>query len=119
MFKYSSFFIIFGFCSLVVKSNYELTIKDFEVMFPNDTTNMNKIKMKRINRTHPHFLFGEVETFRDFGNEIEVEGKLFKMQGYEYREMPYKFKRKLCDQFSDQVFAYEFMKSTDIPKDKV
>jgi hypothetical protein len=102
--------------------NYELTLKDFEAMIPNDKINLNldKVKMKRVNRTHPHSLFGEMELFKSFGNEVTIIAEFFKMQGYEYRPTPYKLKSKLCDYIkSEHIFYPEFLEDTDLPPQDV
>lgn len=49
--------IVFS-CVFIANSQYEIAIKDFINIVPNDYkyVNMDKLKIKRINRTHPHFL---------------------------------------------------------------
>lgn len=53
---------------------------------------------------------GEFEFFVDVENDYEIEGVLFKMQGYEFRETPYKFRNKVCVYINwDKVFYPEFL----------
>jgi hypothetical protein len=87
-------------------------------MVPNDkqNVNMDKIKLKRVNRTHPHLMMGEIEIFVDVGNDVEIVAEFFKQQGYEYRPTAYKMKSQFCDFFqTEKVFSPQFLKDTDFP----
>jgi hypothetical protein len=89
-------------------SLYEVTIKDFEPMVKGDTKyiNIDKLKIKRVNRTHPHVIIGELEVFEDLGNDVEVFGQLHKQQGYEYRPTPFKVKYQYCDFIANEKVFY-------------
>jgi hypothetical protein len=100
-------------------SLYEITFKDYEPLVngENKYINVDKVKLKRFNRTHPHVFIGEVEVFIDLGNDIEVIEELHKQQGYEYRPTPYRIKDQLCDLIAfEKVFYPTVLPYTDFPK---
>lgn len=87
---------------------YEVNIKDFEPIIKGDLKHLNldKFKLKRFNRTHPHVIIGELEVFEDLENDVEVTGELYKQQGYEYRPTPYKVKYQVCDFIASETHFY-------------
>lgn len=100
-------------------SNYDITMKDLESFYPGDNKHVSfdKVKIKRFNRTAPHVIIGSMDLFEEWGEDIEILGELYKMQGYEYRPTPYKIKNKLCDIIRDEkVFYPTLLDVTDAPR---
>lgn len=115
----TNFIIVFAAIIVnIVKADYEITLKDFEPIIKGDTKhlNMDKFKLKRINRNESHAFFGEGELFEEWGNDVEVVGELWKQQGYEYRPTPYKMKAYVCDLIANEkVFYPTVLEKSDFP----
>ena len=86
--------------------------------YPNDTKffDLTKIRVKKINRTH-HVIDGEMEFFRSFGDEYDVEVTLYQKSGVEYKKLPYKIgPKKFCQFFREEKTVYpDLQKHTDLP----
>lgn len=102
----------------MVYGQYDITFKDFKPLYVGDTKNVNldKIKLKRFNRTSSHVFKGEIELFVELGPETELIAELYKQQGYEYRLTPYKIKMNVCDIIANEkVFYPKILEQTDFP----
>lgn len=91
------------------------------VLIPNDRVTMNadKLRIKRVNRTHPHLLIGEFELFTDLGDDYENICYSYKKAstGNSYKRMPYKFGPvKFCEFVNNEkIFYPEIQKVSDLP----
>lgn len=85
--------IVLNFYSfqLISTGFIEASLNGVEVLTKNakEHVNFDKLKVKRMNRTHHGFL-GELEVFEDFGNQYTITGLIYQQQGYEYRLTPFK-----------------------------
>jgi hypothetical protein len=107
---------------LIVKNSlgqYEISLQALEVLVPNEKTflNLDKIKVKRFGRNQPHVGDGEIELFRDVGDDFDVVSNLYKKQGQEYRLTPFNLKGKICEALKseDNPFTEQLWKYTDFP----
>lgn len=76
---------------LISSAFTEASLNGVDVLTKNakEHVNFDKLKVKRMNRTHHGFL-GELEVFEEFGNQYTITGLIYKQQGYEYRLTPFK-----------------------------
>lgn len=84
---------IFGVFALfeMFHSFMETTLRHYESDVPGQKEHINfdKLRVKKINRTHHAFL-GEMELFEEFGDKYIVSSIVWKMAGNEYKLMPFK-----------------------------
>lgn len=90
-----------------------------EVLIPNEQTtlNLDKIRIKKPNKTHSHVLMGEAIIQREFNNDIEILCLTYKKAGNDYKLLPYKIgPKKFCDFIEEEKMLYpEFQATTDLP----
>lgn len=90
-----------------------------EILVPGDraTLNLDKIVIKKVNRSHPHLLFGELEYFLELSDDYEFLCYSYKKTGNAYKRMAYKFgPAKACVFLnSEKIFYPEIHKITDFP----
>ncbi|CAO1364467.1 unnamed protein product [Diamesa tonsa] len=102
----------------LVSSSVEIHLTFGKPYYPNDTKffDLNKVRVKKINRTH-HVIDGEMEFFRSFGDEYDVEVTFYQKSGIEYKKMPYKIgPKKFCSFFREEKTVYpDLQKHTDLP----
>lgn len=100
-----------------VSGEYDIALKDFKVLIPNDKKflNADNLKVKRFGRNEPHVLDGYVIMYEDFDDDVEQTIELYKQQGYEYRLTPFKFKDKICTFYKNDPITGQIVKYTDVP----
>lgn len=82
--------VVFG--SFTVTSGFiEASLRHYESLVPGARKHVNfdNLRVKKINKTHHAFL-GDLEVFREFGDEYKITALMFKMAGNDYKMMPFK-----------------------------
>jgi hypothetical protein len=78
---------------------------------------VDKVKIKKINKTHPHVLLGEFTLFKDLSDDYELLCMTFKKAGNAYKLLPFKLgPKKFCEFLQSETLLYpEFQITTDLP----
>ncbi|KAL7020230.1 hypothetical protein ACKWTF_011424 [Chironomus riparius] len=73
------------------------------------------LKVRKVNKTRQ--IFGYIELYIDFGNNLMVEYKCLKKQGGEYRYLPFSVpKQPYCDYVKADTFFYpDLARDSDFP----
>lgn len=87
----------------------------------NDTTfaDFTHMRVKHYNHTQ-RVLAGNMTFFVDVGHEYEVDAKLFKNNGNQYQQTPFKFKKMgFCDAANGTNFFQEMRENSNVPANGV
>lgn len=97
-----------------------MSLTHCKVEIPNEQTgiNLDKVRIRKPNKTHGHMLMGEFTTFREFNDEIQLLCLSFKKAGNDYKLLPYKVGPKnFCEFLDGEKMLYpEFQAMTDLPE---
>jgi hypothetical protein len=99
-------------------AQYQVDLQALDILISNDDEfyNLDGIKVKRFGRNQPHMFHGEMIFHKELGTDIDWSCILYKKQGQEYRQTPFKVTGNVCevlkrpDPFTEQVWKY-----TDLP----
>jgi Protein of unknown function (DUF1091) len=75
------------------------------------------VKVKRV--TKQRLMFGNFTIFEPMDNNVSVQVTAFKKQGGEYRRMPYRIVKPLCNAVKEGIYLYDDMcANSTLPKDR-
>lgn len=91
-----------------------------QVLVPNEQTTMNldKLRVKKFNKTQGHMLIGEVIMHREINDDLQFVCQLFKKAGNDYKLLPYKTgPNNFCEYLNGEKLLYpEIQASSDLPE---
>jgi hypothetical protein len=102
---------------LKITAYIDLEIQDFKQILGGQFSDFSNVRVKKLNKT-TRGLFGNINLMvSDFDNSMQVEAKMSKKQGGEYRKLPYRLPpKKLCDFFNEDIFFYpDLVKTSNLP----
>lgn len=114
------FIVLIAVCSFEMFTAYrETDLRHFEPLYRNLTKHVNfdKLRIKKVNRTHTMFL-GEIEVFQSFGNNYQVVSFMYKSAGNDYKLLPFKLgPDNWCEFLKTYREHYDpFVAVSDFPK---
>jgi hypothetical protein len=85
--------LLVSICETFLTSYIDIQFDRIDIIFQDEKfVDFSKLKVRKVNKTRA--LIGEFTYKIPMGNDIMIEGRLYKKQGGEYRLMPYRAPRK-------------------------
>jgi Protein of unknown function (DUF1091) len=88
-----------------VSAYLDIILDRIECSSDSDFIECSTLKVKRVKKQR--LMFGNVTILQPLDNDVNIQVLFFKKQGGEYRKMPYKIVKPLCDAIKEDIYFYD------------